>query len=283
MIAFLLVAECAIRITGITDFPVYEKDLEIGYIQRANQEGTFLNRNSWRINQLHMFGDDFDISDRPYTLLLGDSVVWGGNPYRREDRLGVILEGIIGARVWSVAAGSWSSWSATAYMERYPEVTTNADQVVWVFNSGDFSEPTVWNSEATHPTRRPVVGLWYVINKYALRRLSGRTTRSPSPQELIDEDQVGRVSRLIQGIAERGQCVVIVLWPSQRELVLHETRALRYYPLARRFESIQDGGVVFLDMSKDPRVRRSLYRDGIHLTPGGNRVLASIIAEQLIR
>ena len=41
-------------------------------------------------------------------LLIGDSLVLGGNKYRLEDRLGPQLSQLTGLPIWPIAAGSWS-------------------------------------------------------------------------------------------------------------------------------------------------------------------------------
>ena len=47
-IAVLLVGEFSTRISGLTNFPLYDIDARVGYIPSKNQSGTFLNRNRVR-------------------------------------------------------------------------------------------------------------------------------------------------------------------------------------------------------------------------------------------
>jgi lysophospholipase L1-like esterase len=41
-------------------------------------------------------------------LLIGDSIVWGGNPYKAGERLGARLQALLKDKVWTASAGSWS-------------------------------------------------------------------------------------------------------------------------------------------------------------------------------
>ncbi len=50
VIVLCAIAEIASRLSGITDFPVYAVDDEIGYIPKPNPAGSFLDKNSWAIN-----------------------------------------------------------------------------------------------------------------------------------------------------------------------------------------------------------------------------------------
>src|ERR1035438_8247662 len=88
---FLLLAatELAVRLSGVVDFPTYLTDSEIGYLPRPNQSGSFLHINDWVFNDRSMgTAAAWDSSKRPNLLLIGNSVVMGGNPYAQKDKLG---------------------------------------------------------------------------------------------------------------------------------------------------------------------------------------------------
>jgi hypothetical protein len=40
-------------------------------------------------------------------LLVGESIVWGGNPYKAADRLAAKLQSLVKGKVWPISAGSW--------------------------------------------------------------------------------------------------------------------------------------------------------------------------------
>jgi hypothetical protein len=91
-LAALPVAEGGVRAFGLVDFPLYEANAQIGYIPAANQEGSFLNKNAWQFNALHMGAPAFAPNPARDVLLVGDSLVYGGNAYRQSERLGPTLQ-----------------------------------------------------------------------------------------------------------------------------------------------------------------------------------------------
>lgn len=92
VVTALLAAEGGVRALGMVDFPLYEANARIGYIPAANQQGSFLNKNDWEFNALHMGAPAFTPGPALDVLLVGDSVVYGGNGYRQPDRLGPALQ-----------------------------------------------------------------------------------------------------------------------------------------------------------------------------------------------
>lgn len=53
-VLLLALAEFALRLAGVTDFPTYETDDTIGYIPAPAQSGAFLNKNRWQVNERSM-------------------------------------------------------------------------------------------------------------------------------------------------------------------------------------------------------------------------------------
>ncbi|MFZ3026968.1 hypothetical protein, partial [Rhodoferax sp.] len=93
------VAEGAVRAFGLVGFPLYAANAQIGYIPAASQQGSFLNKNDWQFNALHMGAPAFKPDAARDVLLLGDSVVFGGNAYRQPERLGPALQAALQVRV----------------------------------------------------------------------------------------------------------------------------------------------------------------------------------------
>lgn len=88
----LAVAEGGVRALGQVDFALFEANAQVGYIPAANQQGSFLNKNHWQFNGLHMGAPAFAPNPLRDVLLVGDSVVYGGNAYRQLQRLGPTLQ-----------------------------------------------------------------------------------------------------------------------------------------------------------------------------------------------
>jgi hypothetical protein len=99
-------------------------------------------------------------------ILIGDSIVAGGNLYRKSQRLGVKLSEKLNKPVWSVSAGSWSILNEIAYLRLHPNVVNGATKLIFISNSGDFNQASSWSCEYTHPRQYPNFAAIYLFKKY---------------------------------------------------------------------------------------------------------------------
>lgn len=272
-----LVAESVLRVCGTIDFPIYETNAAIGYIPAANQAGSFLNKNEWRFNELSMGAGPFKPGPWIDTLLIGDSVVLGGNPITQDDRLGAALERAIGGRVWPVSAGSWAIRNELNYLKTHRAVIASIDQIVFVINSGDLNDrKSQWNCDANHPRQRPILASWYLLEKYILH------LKNCTPGFDASEHQ---------GIAWRKEFESFLGWPETRGKPIYVVTHLAVDELAT--PALQNAAeatmMTQLKAYKDLRFitpaqakgwGTRLYRDGIHLNANGNQALAAIIRTQ---
>jgi hypothetical protein len=123
---FLLIsAEIYLRYAGFGSYPIYDIDNEIQYIPAANQHGRHRNRDPW-FSQQQTYGKYFNWSPEihPNLLLIGNSIVLGGDTSNPEDWLGPLLEKALGGRytAWSVAANNWSNVNEMTYHDRNADV-----------------------------------------------------------------------------------------------------------------------------------------------------------------
>lgn len=270
--AFACGAEIAVRASRVDDVPLYRADNHIGYIPAPNQSGAFIWTHRWAFNALSMG------TDRPFTphvpgsiLLVGDSLVLGGNPYRAEDRLGPQLERVTGRRVWPIGAGSWALQNELQYLQDHPDVVAGVDRVVIVSNSGDFGSPSAWANELTHPRRRHWSSAWQLWLKYAWP-----STIPAVPEALRVRPR--NVQTQLNDLASRvRRPVIVMIYPNRAE----EQNAARC-------------GFAVPAMLRIPKVRifcvkparawtASLYRDEIHPDADGMATLAHLIAAVLNR
>lgn len=272
----LLLAEGAVRALGMVEFPIYVANNEIGYIPAANQSGRFLNKNDWQFNSLHMGAREFMPSERPDWLLVGDSIVFGGNNYAGHERLGPSLEDSLDGSisVWPISAGSWALRNQLIWMRHHAEVLAKIDQVIFVLNSGDFGEASSWNCELTHPRKSPVSALWYLANKYVYSFNS--CGEVPLDLDVSPGDLQAELTAYLELYREKS---VFVFYPDKQEL--HDLDRFDE-AFATGHELLISTGARALQVMGHPAWRTDLYRDGIHPTPEGNRVLASIIAEMVL-
>lgn len=146
----LLASEITVRAVGMVDFLLYEANSEIGYIPAANQKGSFLNKNDWEFNVLNIGSPAFQPDSRSDILLIGDSLVFGGNHYKKQERLGPTLQALMQTRtgdahVWPIGAGSWALRNELTWLRQNPEVLEQVKQIMFVLNNGDFDAASSWS------------------------------------------------------------------------------------------------------------------------------------------
>jgi len=295
-------AEVGLRLSGITDFALYDTDAEIGYVLRPNQSGAFLNRNTWAINDLSMAAGPF----RPHlkasdVLLIGDSIVWGGNPLSQPDRLGPCLEAAAPrCAVWPSCAGSWAALNEITWMQRHPQVLEAVTDLVWVWNTGDFAGRSQWASDLTHPRSRPWSATWYCLDKYLLARFLPAPTPAPAPATStqaipvpVDGQVEASILRDIAGFLDDARSrhpalrVTLVLYPNKAQLSEPiggpYSFTSVYHALTALVEHLHPapGRVILLDARTIPGWNQTCYRDDIHPTPEGNRLMARWLAGKM--
>lgn len=282
--------ELATRATGVVDFPLYEADDAIGYILAPDQSGTFLNKNSWNLNEKSINAGPWEPKGDRDILLVGDSLVWGGNPQDQGDRLGAQMEKILPDwAVWPISAGSWSVGNQLVYFERNPDVLEEGDIIVWVLNRGDLSAASQWTQESTHPRSRPASAFLYAFDKYVRPRVFKRAKPAPEPTGLevsknpyLDEETITEFRKFVAAqVAERDVKFLFLAYPG-KSLVSGEDDEKKMYEtfLERLDQAVGQYGVVY-DLRDSAVWTADLYRDQIHPNVEGNTVLAGEIVRLL--
>ena len=128
LISSLILCEAAVQFFGLVHVSVYEGNNQIGYIPAPNQSGAFMSSHTWRFNEYSMDAGPFQPDSKRFNLLLvGDSLVLGGNPLAERERLGPQLEKLTGWQVWPISAGSWAMQNELTYMRQHPAILKNMD------------------------------------------------------------------------------------------------------------------------------------------------------------
>jgi hypothetical protein len=284
IVVLILLAEVGLRMGGAIDFATYDVDPKIGYVPEPNQSGSFLNSRDWVLND-RAFGARQDWSKRSPSrknmLVVGDSVVWGGNPLIENDRLGPSLEKQMGPpwQIWPAAAGGWSIANELEFMRRNIDVYRSADLAVWVINSGDMQPLAAFDSDQAHPRARPPSALFYYLDKYALSKLKTRNTaENPAIEDgaRIEPAALEAFSSFVRN--ERSGDTLIVIYPDVDDLTVQATDFRRY---ALAFADLCKGKVHCVDVSTQGTWGKAMYRDGIHPSGQGNRALAQIIGNEV--
>lgn len=279
---FLLVAglEALARWSGATDFPIYQADPVIGYIPSKGQSGSFLNKNEWIFNELHMGGVKFSPGPEVDTLLVGDSIVLGGNPISQEHRLGPQLARRLGAPVWPISAGSWSIINELTYLRMHPEVVEKTDRIVFVFNGGDLIDAAShWRCERHHPRSHPWSAVWYLLDKNVFHFEDCETSRPDMtpPVRSWRRD----FEEFLKSPSLEGKSVYVVLYPDVNEIRNESTVKAFDGMMTHKLQGFARLKLIKLDSGRG--WAPIFYRDGIHPSANGNVLLAKIIAEDIYR
>jgi hypothetical protein len=281
----VLIGEIAVRIVGLVDFPTYAVvDDQIGYIPRPTQKGCFLIDHCWAFNDLSMdTAVAWNPERHPNVLLIGNSVVMGGNPYDQRDKLPALLQQKLGTdySLWPIAVGGWTNVNELVYLQRHTEVLAHAKFFVWEFMSGGLSQASPWLGEYVFPTTRPICALCYVIRRYLLPRFVTLNMDSLPPQGTINPASLAKFEETLAEISRiegRKQPGILFLYPNNAELQTARhgrewlTERAELERLSRQYD------LKLLDLSTYPEWTPLQYRDGTHPTVQGNMVLAAILS-----
>ena len=272
----LVFAEGAAQLSGVVDIPVYEANNQIGYIPAPNQAGKFLHKNSFRFNEYSMGAGRFSPDPARFNLLLvGDSIVLGGNPLAESERLGPQLEKRTGWQVWPISAGSWALQNELTYLRQHPDVLAKVDAVALVLNSGDFGAPSSWAFDLTHPQKRPFPALPWLIRKYALRE-----EMPPVPTQLQVAQRDWRVDlKDFSNIFPKP--IYVFMYPDLPELRDKTLRTARLDSRVPELAAIleQKGQIFKIAESAGWTVEN--YRDGIHPSGNGDAVLSELMSKAI--
>jgi hypothetical protein len=276
-----LAAEIGMRMMGIIDFPLYHADSKIGYIPKPNQSGSFMRKNDWAFNSRSMAAPEFNGSASDGVrdvLLIGDSIVYGGNPYRAEERLGPSLTRDSKFRIWPISAGSWSLQNELTWLQANRDVVENVDDIVFVLNNGDIAPASSWGCTWTHPKGAPVSAVWFTVAKHLLK---AKCEGTPDDLQVPAQDVPAMLQAFLKSLPPRVR-VSVMLYPDRGEA---KSAAVMQAGLGQMEVPLRAVGVeriVFVGRDPSWASCADCYRDPIHPTPEGNQRLAGIITRHLV-
>jgi len=225
-------------------------------------------------------------TERPNILLIGNSIVMGGNPYDQKDKLGTLIQEQVGNRynVWPIAAGGWTNVNETVYLKRNADVGQATYFFLWEYMIGGLSARSTWLGEYVFPKEHPIWGSWYVLQRYVLPELLGVNMSGlpPKPTGTLNAtylaDFKAAVATLNKAASSKGHGLLF-LYP-QRVDYITASQGKEWLPERAEVERIaHENGLAILDISRARDWNESLYRsDNVHPTVQGNVVLAKILA-----
>lgn len=285
MLVLTVTGEITARYFGVLDFPLYDADAEIGYIPKANQKGSFLRQSDWVFNERHMvapalgnLGPSSTGGQTGEVLLIGDSIVYGGNAYTQNERLGPQLQDLLRRPVWSIAAGSWSLQNELTWLQKNSDILPRVRTVVFVLNNGDLAPASSWSCSWTHPRQRPLSAMSYLTGKYLLKLPCEGT---PEALKVPARDPIPMLKKFLEQSKAAGNKTLFVLYPDRSEVDDQSRRALGVESIRIVLE---DAGVkreTIVSVGRDARWDRHIeyYKDSVHPTAEGMRILAAVLKD----
>jgi hypothetical protein len=287
-IALIGVFEIAVRALGLVSFPVYAVDNEIGYIPKPDQAGTFLDKNHWVFNDRSMgVSRPWDPKGNTNILLVGNSIVMGGDPFDQSEKVGPLIQKRLGPdyALWPIAAGGWTNVNESVYLNRNPDVMQATNFFVWEFMVGGLTNATPWVNDFIWPRDHPLWAGLYAVRRYLLPRLFPPESTWPPPTGVIDPASLTKFTSTLARLCKdthREAPGILLLYPtrSDLEVALQGREWLPERPVLEKLA--QTYHLKLLDVAADPRWNPNIYRaDGIHPTAAGNVVLADIVSQAL--
>ncbi len=284
----ILGVEVGVRALGFVNFPIYAVASDISYVPLPNQSGAFLNRNSWVFNDRSMgVARPWDPKGHFNVLLIGNSIIYGGNPFDQPQKVGPLIQQTLGPNfaVWPAAAGGWTNVNQMAYLDRNPDVASAAQLFVWEFMAGGLSKATPWAGEYVWPQEKPIWAGWYVFRRYAVDMLlSGIKIELPSTGDPVpaDMDRFAAAVHRLSVASGRPIPGILMLYPTADNLAT-AMRGQEWLPERPFLEALAHrNNLLVVDIAKDACWNSSLYRyDQVHPTVAGNVVLADILSRAI--
>lgn len=294
VVAVFLVVEGSLRLfLGLGDRLLYIPDREMGYLLAPNQHLRRLGKQI-AINQYSMRSPDLSATRPAATLrilLLGDSIANGAWWTDQQETISALMEQQLRGRfpaveVLNASANSWGPRNQVAYLRRFG--TFESQAIVLLLNTDDLF--------ATAPTSLPVGRDRNYPNRQPLLALTEVFERFFPPQAILEMaalnaekgDRVGFNLAAIAEIKQRAAAaqaqLFLALTPLLREVESPTPREYEQKARLRLQHFAEDEQIPYLDFL--PRFQHwhspaSLYRDHIHLSPQGNQLVSSAIAQAL--
>ena len=265
--------EIAARFLGLADVPIREANPVTGYIPVASQSGSFLG-NTWHINEMQMISRKEFTSNGDEILILGDSIVFGGNPLDQSERVGEQLDGRFDSRnVYAIADGSWTFKNSVNYLASRKDDLQQLQDIVFVLNSFDFDgPPSSWRCMSFHPTAAPLSASYFLFRKQFFPQC---LVESPSELTVPDFDVDARLNGLLEEFKDTRFSILLY----QNESEWQSRTSLR---------DLIGGGlsskIALFELTDFPEMwNEDFYSDSIHPNAEGAAALAGILERILSR
>jgi hypothetical protein len=286
----LFITEAALRqFAGFCQAPLYVESPEFEYIYAPNQH-VIRFRNTIITNEYSMRSAPLSPADSIRILLIGDSVINGGNPTDHDSLASTLLERQLSikfnrpVRVLNISAGSWGPDNAAAYLKKHGNF--GASMLLLVFSSHDaYDNMTFEKVVDVHPacpSRQASFALIELTERYLIPRAVSylqhfkKSSSEIGTNELLINKAGQSFNSGFDFFREYAETYQIPLF-----FLLHaELKELQTGSYAREgnviIDFLENNKIPYL-LSKDQGFTNAMYRDGIHLNNRGQKHLAEVL------
>lgn len=287
IVSLFLLIEGGLRLIFSLHNPlIYLPDQEIGYLLAPNQQVRRLGK-QLKINQYSMRSDNFE--EKPPTdtlriLLLGDSIANGAWWTDQKQTISALIENQIGnqTQVLNASANSWGPRNQLAYLQRFG--IFKSQLVILLLNTDDLF--------ATAPTSLPVGNHPnYPASKppLALTKLITRIFFPPQPLQLPKEEgdlikfNLEAIKAIKTFLTKEKAHIILAITPKlselnqqQRDYEKRGRERLKELTVSEKIPYID-----FLPIFQKTAQPELLYRDHIHPSPLGNRLVSETLSQSV--
>lgn len=301
-IAALIVTELTLRLAfGLGNPVLFQADADTGYRLRPNQR-VFRFGKKAEYNQYSQRSEPVNANKPPGTLrilMVGDSVLNGGNPTDQKQTISELFEARLAAsrqpvEILNASAGSWSIGNELGYLRKFG--TFESDAVILVLSTHDLTQPTSTSKRIAHnpnyPNQPPLLAIQEAWTRYAWPRLAGIFQQPSAPTEvppssLEPELQFKQNMQQLKAIATLVRAkhipVFILFMPELGNLVPTPNTPEYKSEFIELCQEIQvpviDAHAVWSTLAKG--TVETYFRDKWHLAVAGNQAVADLLFEEL--
>lgn len=279
LVSLIVLVELTARFYGLTNYPLYDASTEYEYLLKPNQNTTIY-RNRFATNEFSMRSNPITEQDSIIVLLLGDSVINGGNTIDQDSLASTKLEKELlhtygkKVRVLNISDKTWSPDNIAAYLKRFG--VFKADLFLLVANSGDAFDPMTFQPivgvASSHPAQNDAFA-WPKLAVKAWDTLEDRYFR-PEESEKKDIKTPEQPQNLVKGFA--------YLDSLSKQLKIPFTVYLHLSQPELAKNTVDRGGLVIEAFCKKNQIpihinhmKPDMFNDDIHLNSKGQSELAN--------
>jgi hypothetical protein len=296
-VALIAAAELVCRtVLGLGTPPLYETDARFEYRLRPNQDvqrfGNHIVVNRWGMRAID-FGEHKTHPNELRVMVFGDSVANGGSQIDQSELSTTLLQSALQHRlgqpvtVGNISAGSWGPGNWLAYAERFGFF--DADVVVLVLGSGDHADnPAFAPLGASHPTQAPTLALEEAVQRYLPRYLpeplrgllTEHTAAATEPGPADSARGLADLEQFLRKARVENRKVIVVHHPDRDEL----DSGVYLDGHAQIRELVAGLSLPFVELrTAFTAAGPGIYRDSIHHTAQGQRVMAHALFNAVLQ